>query len=400
MPPARDVLTVSALAGHVKAQVEDLGRVAVLGELSKAGVHASGHFYADLKDSGAVISLVAWRDVVSRWAHIPQHGDQVVVRGVVTTYPLQSKYQIKVDSLEPAGLGVLMQQLDALKHKLMAEGLFDRDRKRPLPFLPTRIGLVTSPTGAVVHDMLARIAARCPRPVVLAPTAVQGTGADRQIADAIAALNALPPARRPDVIVVARGGGSFEDLMPFNSELVVRAVVASAIPVISGVGHEPDVTLCDFAADVRAPTPTAAAEMAVPVREDLLAMLDGAHTRMLRGARQLIRRRREQLSHLQRLLPDPQRMLLQAHDRVQMLGDRLIQAAPARVLRLKERVDTLARVLAAHDPSMPLQRGFVRVLRGDTTLTRATAPAGPITLVFADGRRQGTLDEHIPGHVR
>jgi exodeoxyribonuclease VII large subunit len=393
MTDTRDIVSVSALASRVKAQVENLGRVAVLGELGKAGVHSSGHFYADLKDGGAIVGLVAWRDAVARWARIPQQGEQVVVRGVVTTYPLQSKYQIKVDSLEPAGLGVLMQQLEALKQKLLAEGLFAPERKRPLPFLPRRIGLVTSPTGAVVHDMLTRLTTRCPREVILAPTAVQGAGAERQIVAAIWALNRLPFLRRPEVIIVARGGGSFEDLMPFNSEMVARAVAASEVPIVSGVGHEPDFTLCDFAADVRAPTPTAAADRVVPHREELLAGFDGLIARMARALRQMVRRRYERLAHLQRLLPDPQRVLLQTQSRLAQAYGRLVRIGPQRLVRAQDRVDALARVLVAHDPTLPLQRGFALVKRHGIVVRSAQAEAGAIDIMFADGTRKGVLED-------
>ncbi|NBV54609.1 MAG: exodeoxyribonuclease VII large subunit, partial [Proteobacteria bacterium] len=214
-PPEPVVLSVSGLAAAVRDRLEgEFGRVVVQGELSGGKLHSSGHFYCDLKDDEAVLNAVAWRSAVAKWSEIPANGTLVVATGKLTTYAKRSNYQLMIEKIELAGLGALMQQLEALKKRLLAEGLFDADKKRRLPFLPRRVGIVTSPTGAVIGDMLHRIAARCPREVLLWPVAVQGASAAEEVAAAVGGLNALPIQQRPDVIIVARGGGNFEDLMP------------------------------------------------------------------------------------------------------------------------------------------------------------------------------------------
>lgn len=391
-PAALPVWTVTELAAKVKARVEaGFGSVVVQGEISGGKLHSSGHFYFDIKDAGAVINGVAWRSTVSRWAKVPANGTLVVVKGKLTTYAQRSSYQILADSMEPAGLGALMQQLEELKQRLMAEGLFDASEKRAIPLLPKRIGIITSPTGAVIADMLHRIADRCPREVVLWPVAVQGAGAAEQVAMAIEGLNALPEAKRPDVLIVARGGGSFEDLMPFNAEVVVRAVAGSAIPVVSGVGHEPDVTLCDFAADIRAPTPSAAAEMVVPVREDLLYGLTLTQRRMRQTMVGQVTELRQRLAYMQRLLPDPRRQVVQAGQRLSELDERLRKLVPQRVNLARERLEAMARVLAAHGPDVPLARGYVYLTRDGQPLRSASAEAGAMTIHFKDGQREGTM---------
>src|SRR6516162_2561852 len=266
--------TVSELSAALKKTVEDaFGYVRVRGEISGyRGPQASGHCYFALKDEGAKIEAVIWRTAFARMRLKPEEGLEVFVTGRLTTYPGRSKYQIVIEPLEPAGLGALMALIEERKKKLAAEGLFDAARKQLLPFLPERIGVVTSPTGAVIRYILHRLADRFPRRVLLWPVKVQGEGCADEVAAAIHGFNALPEygsaflPPRPDLIIVARGGGSLEDLWSFNEEIVVRAAAASLIPLISAVGHETDVTLIDFAADRRAPTPTAAAEMAVPVR--------------------------------------------------------------------------------------------------------------------------------------
>lgn len=392
MPAAPAVLSVSQLAAQVKARLEGgFGRVVVQGEVSGGKLHSSGHFYFDIKDEGAVINGVAWKSTVTRWARVPANGTLVVAKGKLTTYAQRSTYQLMVDSLEPAGLGALMQQLEELKRRLMAEGLFEPSEKRAIPFLPKRIGIITSPTGAVISDMLHRIADRCPREVVLWPVAVQGTAAAGQVAAAIEGFNAMPDGKRPDVLIVARGGGSFEDLMPFNAEIAVRAVAGSAIPVVSGVGHEPDVTLCDFAADVRAPTPSAAAEMVVPVREDLLYGLALAQRRLKQGVLGMVGEYGRRLAYLQRLLPDPRRQVVQAGQRLGEYEERLKRSGLLRVRVLRDRLDAMARVLAAHGPELPLQRGYVYLTRDGVAVRSATAEAGKIQVHFKDGEREATL---------
>src|SRR5215475_6790857 len=271
--------TVSELSAALRKTVEDaFGYVRVRGEISGyKGPHSSGHCYFTLKDEGARIDAVIWRSAFARMRLKPEEGLEVFVTGRLTTYPGKSAYQIVIETLEPAGLGALMALIEERKRKLAAEGLFDAARKQLLPFLPELIGVITSPTGAVIRDILHRLADRFPRHVMVWPVKVQGDGSAEQVAAAIRGFNALPEAgrvRRPDLLIVARGGGSLEDLWSFNEEIVVRAAAESMIPLISAVGHETDVTLIDFASDKRCPTPTAAAECAVPVRVDLLAQID------------------------------------------------------------------------------------------------------------------------------
>src|SRR5690348_4412916 len=280
MPAAENLInapefTVSELSSALKRTVEDsYGHVRVRGEISGfRGPHSSGHCYFALKDETAKIDAVIWKGTHYRMRFKPQEGLEVIATGKLTTYPGKSSYQIVIDSLEPAGVGALMALLEERKKKLAAEGLFAEARKQLLPWLPAVIGVVTSPTGAVIRDILHRLEDRFPRRVLVWPVKVQGDGSAEQVAAAIRGFNALPedgPIPRPDVLIVARGGGSLEDLWSFNEEIVVRAAADSLIPLISAVGHETDVTLIDFAADKRAPTPTAAAEMAVPVRSELM----------------------------------------------------------------------------------------------------------------------------------
>ncbi len=306
--------TVSELSSALKRTVEDsYGYVRVRGEISGyKGPHSSGHCYFALKDESAKIDAVIWKGSFGRMKLKPEEGLEVIVTGKLTTYPSRSSYQIIVETLEPAGLGALMALLEERKKKLAAEGLFDEARKQLLPYLPAIIGVVTSPTGAVIRDILHRLADRFPRRVVVWPVRVQGDGAAEQVAAAIRGFNALPakhPVPKPDLIIVARGGGSLEDLWAFNEEIVVRAAAESMIPLISAVGHETDITLIDFAADKRAPTPTAAAEMAVPVRSELIAEVDDYARRQL-GA--WIRGRDERRSALRsaaRALPQPEDLL-------------------------------------------------------------------------------------------
>ena len=271
-------LTVSELSGALKRSVESaFGHVRVRGEISGFKRHASGHLYFTLKDDRACLDAVIWRGGAGALAFAPEDGAEVIATGKLTTYPGRSKYQIVIDRMELAGEGALMALLDKRRRALAAEGLFDADRKRPLPFLPRVIGVVTSPTGAVIRDILHRLEDRCPTHVIVWPVPVQGEGAAAKVAEAIRGFGALAPGGpvpRPDLLIVARGGGSIEDLWAFNEEEVVRAAAESPIPLISAVGHETDTTLIDHAADLRAPTPTAAAELAVPVRLELLALLD------------------------------------------------------------------------------------------------------------------------------
>src|SRR5262245_53852547 len=321
--------TVSELAFALRRTVEDAyGLVKLRGEISGfRGRHTSGHCYFTLKDENACIEAVIWRSTFNRLKFKPDEGLEVVAKGRITTYPDRSKYQIVIDDLEPAGIGALLAQLEDRKKRLAAEGLFDEARKKALPFLPRIIGVITSPTGAVIRDILHRLGDRFPSHVLVWPVRVQGETAASEIANAVSGLNAIPAeggrVPRPDLIIVARGGGSIEDLWSFNEEVVVRAVAASKIPVISGVGHETDTTLVDYAADHRAPTPTAAAEAAVPVRADLIAYVDdqGARTRTV--IRRQLGNNRDRLRAAAGELPRPLDLLNIARQRLDLASQHL-----------------------------------------------------------------------------
>jgi exodeoxyribonuclease VII large subunit len=302
--------TVSEIALAVKRTVEDnFGYVRVRGEISGfRGQHASGHAYFTLKDADASIDAVVWKGNWARLSFKPEEGLEVIATGRITTFPRSSKYQIVIEQIEPAGAGALMALLEERRKKFLAEGLFDKERKRPLPYLPRVIGVVTSPTGAVIRDILHRLDDRFPSHVILWPVRVQGETSAAEVAAAIAGFNAFTadgPIPRPDLLIVARGGGSIEDLWSFNEETVVRAVVASAIPVISAVGHETDTTLIDYAADMRAPTPTAAAEAAVPVRAELIGYVEDQGQRQRMAARRVTANYRDRLRAAAAGLPRP-----------------------------------------------------------------------------------------------
>ncbi|WEX77673.1 exodeoxyribonuclease VII large subunit [Sinorhizobium numidicum] len=311
--------SVSELSGSIRRTIEqNFEHVRVRGEISGyRGPHSSGHAYFALKDDRARIDAVIWKSAFSRLKFRPEEGMEVIATGRVTTFPGSSKYQIVIETLEPAGAGALMALLEERKRKFAAEGLFDAARKRPLPFMPKVIGVVTSPTGAVIRDILHRIADRFPVHVIVWPVRVQGDGAGDEVAAAIQGFNALEtsgPIPRPNVLIIARGGGSLEDLWCFNDEAVVRAAATSGIPLISAVGHETDWTLIDYAADQRAPTPTGAAEMAVPVKADLeaqvanlAARLKGVATRQMDNRRQALRSLARALPSLDQLLALPRR---------------------------------------------------------------------------------------------
>ena len=315
--------TVGELSQAVKRTVEGaFALVRVRGEISQFKRHTSGHLYLCLKDADAVIDGVIWRGSAARLGLKPEDGMEVICTGRVTTYPGRSKYQLVIERMELAGEGALLKMIEERRKRLAAEGLFDEERKKPLPFLPEVIGVVTSPTGAVIRDILHRLNDRFPRRVIVWPVAVQGDGAAEQVAAAIRGFNALSPdgaVPRPDLLIVARGGGSLEDLMAFNEEIVVRAAAASEIPLISAVGHETDTTLIDFAADRRAPTPTAAAEMAVPVRVELIADVMRDAQRLVGALQRMLDERRVRLDGLGRGLGDPRRII---EDWMQRLDDR------------------------------------------------------------------------------
>jgi len=321
------VYSVGEISQALKSTVEErFAWVRVRGEISGFKKPGSGHCYMALKDADAVLDAVCWRGTAMRLGVVPEDGMEVIVTGRLTTYPGRSKYQIVIEAMELAGEGALLKLLEDRRRKLAAEGLFDSARKRPLPYLPTVIGIVTSPTGAVIRDILHRLADRFPVHVLVWPVAVQGEAAAGQVAAAIAGFNALPAdgvVPRPDLLIVARGGGSLEDLWAFNEEIVVRAAAASAIPLIAAVGHETDTTLIDFAADMRAPTPTAAAEMAVPVRGELLAQVADDAARLIGAAHRLLAERRGRVEGLARGLPSPRRLVEEASQRLDDWSERL-----------------------------------------------------------------------------
>jgi exodeoxyribonuclease VII large subunit len=408
-------LTVSELSSALKRTVEGaFDHVRVRGEISGFKRVGSGHCYFTLKDEAACIDAVIWRGQAAALRFAPEDGIEVVATGRLTTYPARSRYQIVVDRLELAGQGALMALLDKRRRQLAAEGLFDAARKRRLPFAPRVIGVVTSPTGAVIRDILHRLEDRFPCHVLVWPVPVQGEGAAARVAAAVAGFNALGgegTIARPDLLIVARGGGSIEDLWAFNEEEVVRAVAGSRIPIISAVGHETDTSLCDFAADMRAPTPTAAAELAVPVRSELLAQIRELGARAERCARRLLERAVEGLQAALRRWPARESLLSPQQQRFDELVERLPRALRGRLdrargelghaggalrpglltsihARARERLDALWRIAELAHPNRPLARGYARVEdRGGRTLISAQAAqqARLLRLVFGDG---------------
>jgi exodeoxyribonuclease VII large subunit len=329
--------TVTELSGAVKRVIEgEFGLVRVRAEVGRVSRPASGHLYFDLKDDRSVIAAITWKGQVARMQVRPEEGMEVVATGRMTTFPGQSKYQLIIEEVVPAGAGALMAMLEKRRAALQAEGLFDAARKRPLPYLPKVIGVVTSPSGAVIRDILHRLRDRFPRHVLIWPVAVQGQACAAEVAAAIRGFNAIAPGGpvpRPDVLIVARGGGSLEDLWGFNEEVVVRAAAASTIPLISAVGHETDTTLIDHAADRRAPTPTAAAEMAVPVRLELIAAVDGLGARLSRALAQGVALRGQRLRDLARALPRPEALLGAPAQRLDAATGRLSGALTLAVSR-------------------------------------------------------------------
>jgi exodeoxyribonuclease VII large subunit len=437
--------TVSELSAALKRTIEDgYGYVRVRGEISGfKGQHSSGHVYFALKDENARIEAVIWRATYGRMRVKPEEGLEVIVTGRLTTYPGRSSYQIIIDSLQPAGIGALMMLLEERKKKLAAEGLFDEARKQLLPFLPGVIGVVTSPSGAVIRDILHRLEDRFPRRVLVWPVRVQGETSAAEVANAIRRFNELPergPLPRPDLIIVARGGGSLEDLWSFNEEIVVRAAASSMIPLISAVGHETDVTLIDFAADRRAPTPTAAAEMAVPVRAELMISLAGLGSRKLACWQRNVDRHRKELRLLARAMPALDELLAVPRQRLDACAGRLPRALRAnaqihhtqltrvasrlsprllshRIDRCREqtanfsgrtqrafriiqdrriqRLRSAGQLLAAYSYRGVLARGYALVRDGEGRPLRSSAAVAAgmrLDIEFADGRVGATAD--------
>ena len=429
------VFSVGEISQAVKRSLESqFDHVRVRGEISGFKRAASGHLYMSLKDENAVLDAVCWRGTAGRLGLAPEDGMEVIATGRITSYPGRSKYQIVIEALELAGEGALLKLLEDRKRKLAAEGLFEEARKRPLPYLPEVVGVVTSPTGAVIRDILHRLADRFPRRVLVWPVLVQGEGAARQVAAAIEGFNALEAGGavpRPDLLVVARGGGSLEDLWAFNEEVVVRAAAASQIPLISAVGHETDTTLIDFAADRRAPTPTAAAEMAVPVKAEILAQVLDHERRLVAAAGRTLEARRLQVEGLGRGLPDPRRILEEMTQRLDERGERLGLALaaflrerrgdvtelaarlphPRQQLRLaaagyaplaercarlgprlteaaEKELAALSRILESTSYHKVLRRGFAVVRGPEGVITRAAqvSPASSLEIEFADAK--------------
>ncbi len=318
--------SVSEISQKLKKLVEgNFSHVRVRGELSRVTVAKSGHMYTSLKDDKSVIDAICWKGTMSRLSIKPEEGMEIVCTGRLTTYPGRSNYQIIIEHMELAGQGALLKMLEDRRKKLAAEGLFDEKRKKAIPFIPKTIGVITSPTGAVIRDIMHRLNERFPTRVLLYPVMVQGKGTAEQIAEATKKFNIIPKdsKNRPDVLIIARGGGSIEDLMPFNDEIIVRAVAESEIPIISAVGHETDTTLIDYVSDLRAPTPTAAAEKAVPVRSELLATVMDRERRMLSAASRLVQQHTTHLQGLVRGLGDPARLLETYTQRMDYISSKL-----------------------------------------------------------------------------
>lgn len=365
--------SVSDLAFSLKKTLEEgYGHVRVRGELSRVSIAGSGHMYSSLKDDGAVIDAVCWKGTLNKLSITPEEGLEVICTGRVSSYPARSNYQLIIESMELAGEGALLKMLEERRKKLAVEGLFDEERKKALPFLPEVIGVVTSPTGAVIRDILHRLSDRFPRHVLLWPVLVQGDGAAEQVSNAIKGFDAIKEGGeipRPDLLIVARGGGSLEDLMPFNEENVVRAVAGCSTPVISAVGHETDTTLCDFAADMRAPTPTGAAEIAVPVRANLQAQILDDAQRLLSAMTRTHVDKRTRLEGTLRGLTDPRRLLEMKTQRLDQISERM-SGIFERYIHQKDQKLTKVSASLTHPKAM-LDKASERLNRWSEELTRA-----------------------------
>lgn len=381
--------SVSEISGVVKRMIEgEFSHVRIRGEIGRVSRPASGHLYLDLKDDRAVLASVIWKGVAGRLRTQPEEGMEVVATGKLTTFPGQSRYQMVIQDIAPAGVGALMAMLEKRKKQLQADGIFDPARKQSIPYLPEVIGVITSPSGAVIRDILHRLRDRFPRKVLIWPVAVQGEKCAPEVSAAIRGFNAMTadgPVPRPDLLIVARGGGSIEDLWGFNEEVVVRAAGESAIPLISAVGHETDTTLIDYASDVRAPTPTAAAELAVPVRADLLASLAGIEERRLRSLSQGLQLRRQRLRDLSRALPNPAELVAQQAQRLDMISTRLplalkvlTQSKRIRLVETSSGMRPAALLQNVRQKTLLLERvgaGLAQVVRAQSDRRRARMEA-------------------------
>ncbi len=393
------IFSVSELSSLLKNVVEGaFSEVSVQGEVSGVKRASSGHIYFSLKDKDAVLNAICWRGASSETNAAIADGLEIVAKGKLTTYAGRSNYQMIVSSAQIAGEGALLKMLEERKKKLAAEGLFDATRKKPIPFLPENIGVITSPTGAVIRDIMHRLSDRFPRPVYLYPVLVQGEGAAEQVAAAIKSFNAIAPEGletkdgiipRPDVLIVARGGGSLEDLLPFSEEIVVRAVADSVIPIISAVGHETDTMLIDYAADLRAPTPTGAAEKAVPVRVEIKAGLDEAKARLNDALLRLLDEKKMKLEGLARGIPNLREIVEMSLQKLDDRIERLNTAMQNVLTKSGDRLNMASRLLEAASYEKTLAKGFALVMspKGQVITSATTARAQTLlNLGFADGK--------------
>jgi len=366
----QEPLTVTEVSRNVKDSLESIfPYVQVKGEISSLKKPASGHMYFDLKDDESILHGICWRGTSSHLAVQPQDGIEVIVSGKITSYPQRSNYQMIISSMELAGQGALLKLLEERKKKLAAEGLFDESRKRPLPYLPKTIGVITSSTGAVIRDIMHRIEDRFPTRVLLIPSLVQGLGAENTIAKAIEDFNRISDENRPDVLIIARGGGSMEDLMPFNEEIVVRAIANSEIPTISAVGHETDTTLSDYAADRRAPTPTAAAEIAVPVLSEIRNFLMKSQSSMYSSIHLQIDKRENYLVALKRGLVHPNSLIENYMQRLDGAKERLELSLKTLLSKQEEKIISYKRLLESYSYKNVLQRGYAIVSSNEKIVT-------------------------------
>ncbi|AQS88795.1 exodeoxyribonuclease VII large subunit [Neoasaia chiangmaiensis NBRC 101099] len=387
--------SVSEISGAIKKTLETgFGRVRVRGEITELKRYPSGHVYLSLKDQGGKIAGVIWRGSVSRLGLAPENGIEVIATGRVSAYGERSSYQLVIDRMSFAGEGALLARIEKLRQKLLAEGLFDAERKRALPFLPELVGVVTSGQGAVLHDIRTTIARRFPRSVLVWPVAVQGEGAAAQIAAAIDGFGQLT--RRPDVLIVARGGGALEDLMAFNDERVLRAVAACPIPLISAVGHETDTTLIDFVSDRRAPTPTAAAEMAVPLRSEMLADLAHRNARLAGALSRQMQQARARYERTVSQMPDLPMLLGQARMRLDDRAQRLAFALPVVAERARARLVQVERRLPS--PELVIARRRQALTGPSGALTAAIDAA--VQRQHARAARARLSVEAVLGQIR
>ncbi len=383
------ILSVSEISLSLKSCVEQVfAHIKVRGEISDVKRATSGHIYFSLKDENAVLSAICWRGRTPATTQAIQEGLEVICTGKLSTYPGRSNYQMIVETAEPAGVGALLKLLNERREKLAKEGLFDESHKKQIPYLPETIGVITSPTGAVIRDIIHRLTDRFPRHVLVWPVAVQGTECAEQVAAAVKGFNELPPNfPKPDVLIVARGGGSLEDLWGFNEECVVRAVYDSKIPVISAVGHETDTTLIDYVADLRAPTPTGAAEKAVPLRSELLHHTQTLQGRLGAGLLRTIQEKRLRVESLARALPNLNELIPLYIQRLDDASGRLSRAFETLMHRAGDKVSALGRLLNSYSYQNVLKRGFALVSSGGHVLSSSleAEKQAQLNLTFADG---------------